>query len=134
MAVDVGRFIKPPEFNLKIITYRDVFQASACEEDRMGQECIERSAAIILDASFMKNMGIKDNTNVRLTSRWGSVVVKARASPRKEQPGIGFMVNSPWSNALVSDEILCGIPEYKNIESRISITKDELTDLEALLI
>ena len=43
------------------------------------------------------------------------------------------MVNSPWSNALVSDETLNGIPEYKNIHVKITTTKEELTSLEDLL-
>ena len=127
MAVDIGRFIKAPEYNITIITYRDVFQAAVCEEDRIGSECQDLSAVIILDAAQMKHMGIVEGSNVRLTSKHGSVVVKTRASPQQEQKNIGFMVNSPWSNALVSVDTTDGFPGYKHIEVTIAVSKEEIT-------
>ena len=134
MALDVGKFIKAPEYDIKIITHRDVFQASVCEEDCFGDECMELSALIVLDATEMKRMSIHDGVNVRLTSKWGSVVVRARASPREEQKGLGFMVNGPWVNALVSDETPDGIPAFKNIEAKITISKDGITGIQELLL
>jgi len=129
MAVDIGSFIKTPEYDIIIITYRDVFQAAACEEDRFGEECQQLSALIVLDGAQLKRMGIKDASNVMLTSKWGSVVVKAKASSEDEQKGIGFMVNSPWSNALVSADTYDGFIEYKHIKARISVSKDDVTDI-----
>ena len=134
MALDVGKFIKAPEYDIKIITRRDVFQASVCEEDRFGDECLELSAMVVLDDAEMKRMGVKDGANVRLTSKWGSVVVRARVSPRKEQKGLGFMVNSPWVNTLVSDETPDGIPAFKDIEAKITISKDGITGIQELLL
>ena len=134
MALDVGKFIKAPEYDIKIITRRDVFQASACEEDRFSDECMELSALIVLDAAEMKRMGIRDGANVRLTSKWSSVVVRAMASPREEQKGLGFMVNGPWVNALVSDETPGGIPAFKDIEVKISISKDGMTGIKELFL
>jgi formylmethanofuran dehydrogenase subunit D len=133
MAVDVGKFIRAPEYDITIITYRDVFQSSACEEDRYGKECERLSAMVMLDADEMKRMGIHDGVNVRLTSKWGSIVVKAVFSPRQEQKGIGFMVNSPWSNALVSDETTDGIPEFKNIKVNIKVSHEKIVSLRELL-
>lgn len=134
MALDVGIFIKAPEYDIKIITRRDVFQSSVCEEDRFGDECLELSALIVLDAAEMKRMGIQDGANVRLISKWGSVVVRARASPREEQKGLGFMVNSPWVNALVSEKTPDGMPAFKDIEVKITISKDGITGIQELLL
>lgn len=133
MAIDIGKFIKAPDYDITIVTYRDVFQAAICEEDRFGEACHEKSAAIILDPTEMKRMGIVQNSNVKITTRWGSVVVRAEASPRDEQKGIGFMVNSPWSNILVSGEAPDGIPEFKNIPATITATRENVTSLEELL-
>lgn len=132
MPVDVGKFIKSPEFGIRIVTYRDVFQSGVCEEDRLGEECRDLSAVIVLDASEMKHMGIKDGSNVRLTNQWGSVVVRAKASPQDEQKGVGFMVNSPWVNALVSGEAADGIPGFKNIDAKITVSREEITTLGEL--
>ena len=134
MALDVGKFIKAPEYDIKIISRRDVFQASVCEEDRFSDECLELSALIVLDAAEMKRMGIRDGANVRLTSKWSSVVVRAMASPGEEQKGLGFMVNGPWVNALVSDETPDGIPAFKDIEVKITISKDGITGIQEFLL
>jgi len=134
MALNVGKFIKAPEYNVKIISRRDVFQASVCGDDFFGDECLELSALIVLDAAEMKHIGIRDGANVRLTSKWGTVVVRARVSPREEQKGLGFMVNGPWVNALVSDETPDGIPAFKNIEAKITISKDGITGIQELFL
>ncbi|MBW6517996.1 MAG: formylmethanofuran dehydrogenase [ANME-2 cluster archaeon] len=133
MAVDVGKFVRAPEYDITVVTYRDVFQSTACEEDITGKECERLSAVIVLDAGEMKRMGIQDGGNVRLTSKWGSIVVKAVFSPKEEQKGIGFMVNSPWSNALVSDETTGGIPVYKNITVKVKATNEKIISKRELL-
>lgn len=89
---------------------------------------------IVLDAAEMKRMGIQEGINVRLTSKWGSVVVRARVSPREEQKGLGFMINGLWVNALVSDETPDGIPAFKDIEAKITISKDKITGIQELLL
>lgn len=127
MAVDIGKFIKAPEYNMTIVTYRDVFQSAVCEEDRFGSEYQDMSAVITLDATQMKRMGITEGSNVRLTSKHGSVVVKTRASQQEEQKNIGFMVNSPWSNALVSIDTSGGFFGYKHIEVTMAVSKEEIT-------
>lgn len=126
MAVDIGKFIKAPEYDITIVTYRDVFQSSICEEDRNGKEYERLSAVIVLDAAEMKRMGIQDGANVRLTSKCGSIVVRAVASPGEEQKGIGFMMNSPWSNALVCDKTMDGIPEFKNIKVKVTGSNEKI--------
>ncbi|MCK4937619.1 MAG: formylmethanofuran dehydrogenase [Methanosarcinales archaeon] len=133
MAVNVGKFIRSPEYDITVVTYRDVFQSFACEEDRNGKECEQLSAVIVLDATEMKHMGVQDGANVKLTSKWGSIVVKAVFSPREEQKGIGFMVNSLWSNALVSDETTDGIPEFKNIKVKIKVSNETIISNKEIL-
>ncbi|GFO96103.1 molybdopterin dinucleotide-binding region [groundwater metagenome] len=128
MGMDVGKFLKSPEYEIKLTTYRDIFQAEALEYDRFGDEYKKHSAAVVMGKDDMNKMGFKSGDRVRLTNSCGSVVVEVRESKRDEPGGIAFMVNSPWSNALVSDETGGkGIPEFKNITARISLTKDELT-------
>jgi len=63
-----------------------------------------------------------------------SIVVELRQSKREEPGGLAFMMNSPWSNALVSDDTGGkGIPEFKNITAKISRTIDEITTIERLV-
>jgi formylmethanofuran dehydrogenase subunit D len=134
MGMDIGKFLKSPEYEIKLTTYRDIFQAEALESDRFGDEYKKHSAAVVMGKDDLKKLGLRSGDRVRLTNSYGSVVVEARESKREEQGGFGFMVNSPWSNALVSDETGGkGIPEFKNIIAKISLTKDEITTLESLM-
>jgi formylmethanofuran dehydrogenase subunit D len=134
MGMDIGKFLKRPEYEIKLTTYRDIFQAEWLENDRFGEEYKKLSAAVVMGKDDMKKFGLKTGDRVRLTNSYGSIVVEVRESKREEPGGIAFMVNSPWSNALVSDETRGrGIPEFKNITARISLTKDEITTIENLI-
>ena len=134
MGMDIGKFLKRPEYEIKLTTYRDIFQAEWLENDRFGEEYKKHSAAVVIGKDDMKKFGLKTGDRVRLTNSYGSIVVEVRESKREEPGGLAFMVNSPWSNALVSDETGGrGIPEFKNITARISLTKDEITKIESLI-
>ncbi len=134
MGIDVGKFLKSPEYEIKITTYRDIFQVEALECDRFGEEYRKLSAAIVMSKNDLKKMGLKPGDRVRVSNNYGSVVVEVKESKRDETGGIAFMVNSPWSNALVSDETEGkGIPEFKDITARISLVKEEATTLESLM-
>ncbi len=133
MGMDIGKFLKNPEFDIRISTYRDIFQAEALESDRFGEEYTKHSAVIMLGKDDLQKTGLKIGDRVKLSNKYGTVVVEVRVFKRDEPGGIAFMINSPWSNALVSDETGGrGIPEFKDIRAKLSITKDEITSLEKL--
>jgi formylmethanofuran dehydrogenase subunit D len=134
MGIDVGKFLKAPEYDIRITTYRDIFQVEALEQDRFGEEYKKLSAAVMMGKSDMEKMGFKAGDRVKLTNNNGSIVVEVRATRRDEPGGIAFMMNSPWSNLLVSSNAGDnGIPEFKNITCRISLTKEDVTPLEKLI-
>lgn len=134
MGIDVGKFLKAPEYDIRITTYRDIFQVEALEQDRFGEEYKKLSAAVMMGKSDMEKIGLKAGDRARLTNNNGSIVVEVRATKRDEPGGIAFMINSPWSNSLVSDDTRGnGIPEFKNITCRISLTKEDITPLEKLI-
>ena len=134
MGMDIGKFLKSPEYEIKLTTYRDIFQVEALENDRFGDEYKKHSAAVVMGKDDLKKFGLKSGDRVRLTNSFGSVIVEVRESKREEPGGLAFMVNSPWSNALVSDETGGnGIPDFKNLTARISLTKDEITTIESLI-
>lgn len=135
MGMDIGKFLKSPEFEIKLTTYRDIFQAESLESDRFGDEYKKHSAVVVMGKNDLKKFGLKPGDRVRLINGYGSVVVEVRESKREEPGGTAFMVNSPWSNALVSDETGGnGIPDFKNMSAKISLTKDEVTTIDRLML
>ena len=134
MGMDIGKFLKNPEYDVRITTYRDVFQVAALESDRWGDEYKKHSAVVFMSKNDMKKLGFKADQKVKLSNTNGNIVVEVRETKREEPGGIAFMVNSPWSNALVSGETDGrGIPEFKDIKAKISISKDEVTGIENLV-
>lgn len=135
MGMDIGKFLKSPEHEIKITTYRDIFQIEALERDRFGEDYRKLSACIVIGKNDMQKMGIKDRDRVLISNKYGSVVVDVKESKKEEPGGVAFMVNSPWSNALVSDVTGGkGIPEFKEIIAKISLTKEEITSIESLRV
>jgi len=128
MGIDIGKFLKNPEFEILITTYRDIFQVEALERDRFGEEYKKLSAVISMSKNDMQKMVLKSGDHVKVSNNYGSVVVEVKESKRNEPGGLAFMVNSPWSNALISDETDGkGIPEFKYIKARISLSNEEIT-------
>ena len=130
MGLDIGKFLKNPEFEILITTYRDIFQVEALEHDRFGEDYKKLSAVIIMSKNDMQKMVFKSGDHVKLSNNFGSVVVEVKESKKNEPGGLAFMVNSPWSNSLISCETDGkGIPEFKHITAKISLSKEEITPI-----
>ena len=132
MGIDIGKFLKSPEYDIKITTYRDIFQAEALESDRFGEAYRKLSAVIIMSKKDMLKMGFKSGYRVKISNKYGNIVVEVNESKKEEPGGLAFMVNSPWSNALVGGDTGM-IPDFKNITAKILLTKEEITALESLM-
>jgi len=134
MGMDIGKFLKSPEYEIKITTYRDIFQAEARERDRFGEEYKNLSAVISISKIDLQKMGLKSKDRVKISNSYGSIIVEAKESKKDEPGGLAFMVNSPWSNSLVSGDTQGkGIPEFKKIIANISLSKEEITTLDKLI-
>ncbi|HII79860.1 MAG TPA: formylmethanofuran dehydrogenase [Methanosarcina sp.] len=125
--MDFTSFLKAPEINVKIVTYRDIFQDKAMIENRFGEEYRDRSAIIKMDPADIKQLSVKKGDTVILKNSFGTIVVKAEESgyetPHK---GIAYMPNSPWSNMLVSDETGgTGVPKFKDISVTVTSAKGQ---------
>ncbi|MCX9083940.1 MAG: formylmethanofuran dehydrogenase [Candidatus Methanoperedens sp.] len=134
MGIDIGKFLKNPEFDILITTYRDIFQVEALETDRFGEEYKKLSAVITMSKNDLKKMEFKSGDHVKLSNTYGSVIVEVKESKKNEPGGVAFMVNSPWSNCLISDETEGkGIPEFKHIKAKISLSKEQITQITEII-
>ena len=122
-----GKFLSIPEYDITIVTHRDIFQNTALESSRFAEEYEKLSAVINIDRQDMERIGITDNDPVVVRNNFGKIIVLAQGSGYEEpHPGVAYMLNSPWSNALVSNETGgSGVPSFKSIKAVISKAKDE---------
>ncbi len=131
MSIDIGKFLKTPEYDISITTYRDIFQVEAAEHDRFGEEYKKLSAVIFLGKHDFQKIGLKPGDRLKVSNRQGTIIVEARESTKEDVEGLAYMVNSPWSNALVSgDTGGKGIPDFKVITAKLSVTKEEITSID----
>ncbi|MCS3924620.1 molybdopterin dinucleotide binding domain-containing protein [Methanosalsum natronophilum] len=133
---DFGKYLSKPEHEIRIITYRDVFQSSAAEKSKFSDEYKNLSAIIQLDKKDIKKMGLKIGHNVIVKSTVGEVTVQLKVIESDiPHQGFAYMPNSPWSNAIVplSDD-RSGVPEYKMLHATIKDAKNEsITLIEELI-
>lgn len=81
---------------------------------------MESVAVCQMDPEDMRELGIKENKNVRVTTDFGSVVVKAVKSKRGPHPKVIFIPYGPWANALVDPETSgIGMPSFKGIPAEV---------------
>lgn len=123
MAVDV-----------KVVTYRDIFQYGAEKMGLHSEEYLRLSASIILDKGDMASLGIAEGGKVLLENELNRVVLNATASADKPHPGLVFMIKSPWSNQLEGDESCpAGASGFRGIQAQISPSSEGITQMDEIL-
>lgn len=123
MAVDV-----------KVVTYRDIFQYGAGKMGLHSEEYLRLSASIILDKGDMASLGIAEGGKVLLENELNRIVVNATASADKPHPGLVFMIKSPWSNQLEGDESCpAGASGFKGIQAQVSPSSEGITQMDEIL-
>ncbi|MDD3792048.1 MAG: molybdopterin dinucleotide binding domain-containing protein [Candidatus Bathyarchaeota archaeon] len=97
-----------------LITGRTIDQGVGKELGKGSQEYFDNVAVCFLDKADMIKLGLKPKMNIRVTSKFGSVVVKVKKFPRGANPGIVFMPCGLWANMVCGDETYSmGMPLYK---------------------
>ena len=123
MAVDV-----------KVVTYRDIFQYGAEKMGLHSEEYLRLSASIILDKGDMASLGIAEGGKVLLENELNRVVLNATASADKPHPGLAFKIKSPWSNQLEGDESCpAGASGFRGIQAQISPSSESITQMDEIL-
>ena len=123
MAVDV-----------KVVTYRDIFQYGAEKMGLHSEEYLRLSASIILDKGDMAGLGVAEGGKVLLENELSRIVVSAHASTDKPHPGLAFMIKSPWSNQLEEDESCpAGASGFRGIRAKVSPSTEGITQMDEIL-
>jgi formylmethanofuran dehydrogenase subunit D len=117
-----------------LITGRTIDQGVGKEMGKGSKEYFDSSSICVIDEADMKKLGIKSRTNVKVTSKYGSVIVKAEKNPYGSNPGLVFIPCGLWANAICGDETFgMGMPLFKGFmvdvepaPSQPVLTLDEL--------
>ena len=118
-----------------LLTGRTIEQGVGKEQGKVSDEYFESVAVCYIDPGDLRKLGIKEESNILVSTKFGSVVVKAAKSLRGPHEGIVFIPYGPWANAVVSNETdSIGMPSLKGIPAKIDPAPTEpILSLKELL-
>lgn len=118
-----------------LLTGRTIEQGVGKEQGKASDEYFESAAVCYIDPNDLRKRGIKEESNILVSTEYGSVIVKAAKSLRGPHEGIVFIPYGPWANAVVSNETdSIGMPSLKGIPARIKPAPTEpILSLKELL-
>jgi len=125
--------------NLKLLvtllTGRTIEQGVGKERGKTSKEYRESVSVCYVDPEDLKKLGMKEKTNILVSTNYGSVVVKAIKSLRGPHPGVVFIPYGPWANVVVNPETHgIGMPSLKGIPAEVEPAPDKpILDIKELL-
>jgi formylmethanofuran dehydrogenase subunit D len=124
-----------PKLQVTLITGRTIDQGVGKEQGKASDEYRDSVSICHVDPEDLKKLGIKEKSNVLVSTVYGSVVVKAIKSPRAPHAGMIFIPYGPWVNVVVNPEThSIGMPSLKGIPVEIEPAQDKpLLNLSELL-
>jgi formylmethanofuran dehydrogenase subunit D len=124
-----------PKQQVILLTGRTIEQGVGKEQGKASKEYADSVSVCYLDPEDLKKLGIKEKTNILVTTRHGAVVVKALKSLRGPHAGVIFIPYGPWANAVVDPETdSIGMPSLKGIPAEIQPAPDRhVLDVAELL-
>jgi formylmethanofuran dehydrogenase subunit D len=109
-----------------LITGRTIDQGVGKEMGKGSQEYFDSAAVCFMDVYDMNKMGLRGGVNVKVTSKYGSVIVKAQKYPYGNMPGMVFIPCGLWANAVCGDETYSmGMPLFKGFPVEVEVAPNQ---------
>jgi formylmethanofuran dehydrogenase subunit D len=68
----------------------------------------------------LKELGVKEDANIKISTKYGTVIVKAKQSKRAPHPKIAYMPYGLWANTITDPKTHgTGMPSFKGITAEI---------------
>ncbi len=111
---------------INLISGRTIQQGVSMENGKEKPAYRDACGILELDDVDFKRLGVFKNTNVRVSSEFGTVVVKAIGATQGPHPGLGWIPMGPWANALVDPNTYStGMPTFKGTPVTVDAAEEE---------
>jgi len=123
------------KLDVTLLTGRTLRQGQGKEYGKLSERYWESVAICEMDPDDMKILSIRESENVKITTNFGSIVVKAVKSLRTPHRGVVFVPYGPWINVVVNPKTHgTGMPSFKGISATIeSAAEEQVLQLKELL-
>jgi len=99
-----------------VLTGRTIDQGRGKEMGKLSDIYLKDVSQVQIDPQDMKALNIRPNTPVRVTTKFGSVVLRAVKSLRGPHPKMVFIAYGPWASMIADPETHgSGMPSLKGI-------------------
>nr|WP_321351148.1 molybdopterin dinucleotide binding domain-containing protein [uncultured Methanoregula sp.] len=115
-----------PKIHVNMITQRSIEEGAAMEKGKTNPDYFDACSICEMHEDDMKKAGIWKNTNVRVTSECGTVIVKAIHSTQYVPPGLAHIRQGVWANQVVPPRTQStGTPQYSGFPVTIEPAPEE---------
>ena len=123
------------KLKVTLLTGRTINQGVSKEKGKTSEDYEQNVAICMLDPNDMKELGIEENTPVKVSTEFNSIVVKAVKSKRPPHSRIIFIPYGPWASIIVNPQTNgTGMPSFKGIPAEVEPTPNErILSLKALV-
>ena len=124
-----------PKLEVSLLTGRTIDQGRGKEYGKLSEEYWKSVSVCEMDPDDMKYIEAKENENVKITTDFGSAVLRIVKSLRAPHPKVAFVPYGPWASLLVNPETHgTGMPSLKGIRAEIEpAPKEKVLSLQELL-
>ena len=119
---------------ITILTGRTIDQGCGKEIGKASKEYVENVAVCEMNEEDMKKLRIQNGDRVKVTTKFGSVVLTAKKSRRIRSPGTAFIPYGFWANCIMgSDTDGTGMPLLKGLQAHVEPTDEEVPSIRDLI-
>lgn len=109
-----------PSLKVSLLTGRTLRQGQGKEYGKLSERYWKSVAICEMDPDDMTKLGMKENNPVKITTDFGSVVVRAVKSLRAPHAGRAFVPYGPWASIIVDPKTHgTGMPSFKGVQAMI---------------
>ena len=123
------------KLNLILLTGRTIEQGVGKESGKGTKLYFDSTTMCYMDEKDMNQLGLRNNDHILVTTKEGSVVLRAVKHPRGAMPGMIYIPYGPWANAICSNETTSiGMPSFKGTPVEVKPAPNQpILTLEELL-
>lgn len=115
-----------PKLKVSLLTGRTVDQGKGKEFGKLSEEYWKSVAICEIDPDDIKELGIRENASIKITTDFGSAVVRTVESKRTPHPKVVFIPCGPWASLIMNPRTQgTGMPSLKGIPAEIEPAPEE---------
>lgn len=124
-----------PKLEVSLLTGRTIDQGRGKEFGKLSEQYWKSVTVCEMDPKDIEYIGAKVNENVKITTSFGSVVLRIVKSLRTPHPRVVFVPYGPPASLLVNHETHgTGMPSLKGIRAEVEpAPKERVLSLQELL-